>query len=197
MKNYETFTYKIPVNYAAALINSDFSGLDDPECEELDIFVLTVKKTHGHVNFSYSTENNNESFSLYNDVNRFPANCIELELLVELPYTKIEGIIENEMKIEISKTPCLHSIRDSFDSDIMTQEEVNQHYFNAESNTWYWCDVEVKAIWENIEISEYMGECSYKSEKDFIENSGSYSDMVKTVKAEMKSRLENLKEKLS
>lgn len=34
-------------------------------------------------------------------------------------------------------------------------------------NEWAWCCVEVKATWGDFEASDYLGECSYASEKDF------------------------------
>lgn len=197
MSNYETFTYKVPTRIAVALINGDVSGITADESDELDIFTRIVLKDHGHTNFSYGAGNNNESFSATNDVNNLGANCINLDLLVKLPYSKIEVIIANELKTETIAHHCYDNIRDSFDSDIMSDKEMNKIYSESVENTWLWCDVEVKAIWENIEISEYIGGCSYKSEKDFIKNSPYYGDMLKTAKDRMKAKLEILKEKLS
>lgn len=43
---------------------------------------------------------------------------------------------------------------------------------------WGWCSVEVKVSYKMLSESDYLGGCSYKSEKDFRANSGYYEDMV-------------------
>lgn len=46
-----------------------------------------------------------------------------------------------------------------------------------EINIWAWCTVKVTATWKGLEGTDYLGGCSYKSEKDFMENSGYYLGM--------------------
>ena len=43
-------------------------------------------------------------------------------------------------------------------------------------NNWAWCTVEVKATWKSFSASDYLGCCSYKSQKDF-EKGGYFQDM--------------------
>lgn len=45
-----------------------------------------------------------------------------------------------------------------------------------DGNPWAWCVVKVTGLWHGIEESEYLGCCSFNSEKDFVE-SGHYQDM--------------------
>jgi hypothetical protein len=57
---------------------------------------------------------------------------------------------------------------------------------------WAWCSVEVECTYKGLTASEYLGGCSYKSEKDFIKNSGYYEDMVQTCLEDIQSQLEAL-----
>lgn len=43
-------------------------------------------------------------------------------------------------------------------------------------NLWAWCVVEVKATFEDLEASDYLGGCSYRNQRDF-EKGGYYEDM--------------------
>lgn len=48
-------------------------------------------------------------------------------------------------------------------------------------NDWAWCCVRVVCYYDagldGIEGDDYLGACSYESEKDFVENSGYFEDM--------------------
>ena len=46
----------------------------------------------------------------------------------------------------------------------------------AQSNTWAWCQVEVRASFDGVEGADYLGCCSYESEEDF-RNGGYFDDM--------------------
>jgi len=59
-------------------------------------------------------------------------------------------------------------------------------------NVWAWCIVEIKAKWKGLEGIDILGGCSYKSEKDFIKNSGYYEDMKQTAYNDLISNLEEL-----
>lgn len=54
-----------------------------------------------------------------------------------------------------------------------------------DGNQWAWCTVEVCGHFHGLTASEYLGCCNYKSEKDFVKNSGYYDDMVNSVVAEL------------
>jgi len=192
--NFETYTYKVPTEIATSLINDDVSGLEDDDIKCLEKFRTMVYNQHGHANFSYDAENNNESFSSQNDFDNKGANCIELTLLVAVPYTKIDAIIENELNIRIRIKPCEDNIRDSFDSDVITEDQINKIYFKSMANDWYWCNIEVLASWGNIHVSDDLGACSYESEDDF-KKTGYYLAMKTNCKDRMKVKLETLRGK--
>jgi hypothetical protein len=61
-----------------------------------------------------------------------------------------------------------------------------------DGDIWAWCSVEVECSYKGLTASEYLGGCSYKSEKDFIKNSGYYTDMVQTCLEDIQSQLEAL-----
>ena len=44
---------------------------------------------------------------------------------------------------------------------------------------WGWCMVEVTRTYHLLSSSQHLAECSYKSEKDFVKNSGYFEDMKK------------------
>jgi hypothetical protein len=46
----------------------------------------------------------------------------------------------------------------------------------ANGNSWAWCCVEVRASYKGLHASDYLGGCSYKSERDF-KKGGYYEDM--------------------
>ena len=45
---------------------------------------------------------------------------------------------------------------------------------------WGYCQVEVRVSWQGIEANDFLGACSYESEKDFIDCGDYYDDMVLT-----------------
>jgi hypothetical protein len=61
-----------------------------------------------------------------------------------------------------------------------------------DGNEWAWCSVNVKAKWKGLEGNDYLGGCSYESEKDFIVNSGYYQDMKQIAYDDLISNLEDL-----
>lgn len=61
-----------------------------------------------------------------------------------------------------------------------------------EYNPWAWCCVRLTGYYKGLEASDYLGGCSYKSEKDFIENSGYYYDMQARILEELEGQLEEL-----
>lgn len=44
-------------------------------------------------------------------------------------------------------------------------------------NEWAWCCVEVQAEWRGLVGNDFLGGCSYDSQKDFEEPGGYYDDM--------------------
>lgn len=60
-------------------------------------------------------------------------------------------------------------------------------------NVWAWALVKVTASYKGLEAIDYLGCCSYKDEKDFIENSGYYEDMKQTTYNELIDQMKALK----
>jgi hypothetical protein len=58
-------------------------------------------------------------------------------------------------------------------------------------NVWAWALVEVKASYKGITSSDYLGQCSYKSEKDF-KKGGYFEDMQKEAYTTLIAQLKSL-----
>lgn len=55
-------------------------------------------------------------------------------------------------------------------------------------NDWAWCTVKVTAEWNGITGVDYLGCCSYDSEKDFRQPGGYFDNMVANVIAEINQK---------
>lgn len=58
-------------------------------------------------------------------------------------------------------------------------------------NDWAWFTARVSASYAGVEGSDYLGQCSYRSEKDFL-TGGYYGDMVDTALRELANKLEEI-----
>jgi len=69
------------------------------------------------------------------------------------------------------------AIDDEIDAAI--EAEINRQLDNG--NPWAWCTVKVTCYYDaglgGIEGEDYLGCCSYESERDFVESSGYFEDM--------------------
>lgn len=65
-----------------------------------------------------------------------------------------------------------------------------------EGNVWAWCLVICRAQYAECEGRDYLGECSYKDEEDFLENSGYADDMRDEALEELANWLEMVADKL-
>lgn len=63
-------------------------------------------------------------------------------------------------------------------------------------NPFAWFTAKVTVKWGTYCHHEYLGGCSYKSEEDFVKNSGYYEDMVTTALEELNATLAKEFEKL-
>lgn len=59
---------------------------------------------------------------------------------------------------------------------------------------WAWCTVEVKATWQGIEASDYLGGCSYDDETDFCHPKGYYPQMMQSALEELEAKVSALLE---
>ncbi len=71
-------TYLLPVYWACALINDDYTGLSDEEENQIKDF---LKTTEGHpVSVDFETE----GFYRHNDARTLPGNCAEYTCLIDV-----------------------------------------------------------------------------------------------------------------
>lgn len=86
------------------------------------------------------------------------------------------------------------SPRDNFALDCALEDniidDIMQDYENG--NDWAWCMVKLTGQYRGFEGCDYLGCCSYKSEQDFIDNSGYYDDMKNVVYQMIINKLEFL-----
>lgn len=84
-----------------------------------------------------------------------------------------------EIIIHAEDLPIRGNLVFSGDGVLDTQLE-NAVIEELEHNPWAWCVVEVKASWKGLQVSTFLGGCSYRSESDFKVD-GYYKDMVDEV----------------
>lgn len=69
--NIEVIRYRLPVYWARALINDDYTGLSDNEEQEIRNFLKRVKADPVSVDWE------TEGFYWYNNANNTPGECID------------------------------------------------------------------------------------------------------------------------
>lgn len=109
------------------------------------------------------------------------------------------GIVEFKIECLPEDTEIRGNALASGDDAIdKAHEDMLIEQYNS-GNEWAWCCVKVTATipgLEEIEGTDYLGCCSYKSEEDFKKD-GSFKDMCKIAKDELLMRVKELKNKLS
>lgn len=69
--NIEIIRYRLPIYWACALINDDYTGLSDDEEQEIRNFLKRVKDDPVYVDWK------TEDFYWYNDANNTPGECVD------------------------------------------------------------------------------------------------------------------------
>ena len=59
-------------------------------------------------------------------------------------------------------------------------------------NMYAWCTMKVKCKFMGLTATDYLGCCNYKSQQDFIDNSGYYQDMVNTCLRDLNIQIGNI-----
>jgi hypothetical protein len=95
-----------------------------------------------------------------------------------------------EIKFKAEPEHCV--IRDHFDSgepelDLKTEQDILDRLNDGDGYAWFCARVSVS--YGEITEHTYLGGCSYKDEKDFVENSGYYDDMVEEARIDLELRL--------
>lgn len=62
------------------------------------------------------------------------------------------------------------------ETDAQVEREILEQLDSG--NEWAWCTIKVSLKWKGYEGTDYLGACSYKSKKDFIEANDYFPDMV-------------------
>lgn len=62
-----------------------------------------------------------------------------------------------------------------------------------DGNEWAWCTAAVRATWNALEATDYLGCCSYESAEDFKRPGGYYQQMVDTVIDELVKQAETIR----
>lgn len=99
---------------------------------------------------------------------------IEFELIAEYETTPIEG----------------NALASGDDETDRKQEQMIKRQLRN-GNVWAWASVELKGKYKGLEVSDYLGCCSYKSEKDFKKD-GYYDDMKSEVYRMIIEKLKSL-----
>ncbi len=77
--------------------------------------------------------------------------------------------------------------------DPVTDAEIVKNIYDQleSGNEWAWCCIKVTLKWKGFEGTDYLGACSYKSKKDFIESNDYFPDMVSRAFDELVSNIES------
>jgi hypothetical protein len=104
----------------------------------------------------------------------------------------MKALTQKDIKITIETLPEDIHPYDRY-SEIMSKEECNKLFQKSKRNPWHWCVVKITGYYKGLESEpEYLGSCSYKSQKDFIENSGYYEDMVNTILTDLNNQVQEI-----
>lgn len=76
--------------------------------------------------------------------------------------------------------------------DKKIEDEIIERLENGD--VWAWASVQVTAEFKGITGNAYLGACSYKSEKDFVEAGDYYIDMKREAYDNLISELEDLQD---
>jgi hypothetical protein len=106
-----------------------------------------------------------------------------MKTIWDLPREDRLNIIRDQATIEILTEQDHASVRGNAlasgddDEDRAAEDEILERLEHGD--IWAWAAVQVRATWQGITASDYLGCCSYRDEEDFRED-GYYFDMVAT-----------------
>jgi hypothetical protein len=109
---------------------------------------------------------------------------------------RIKQLTPNDVTITVTAEPEQMPVRgnaivsDDPKKDKRVEDRIIRRLDNGD--IWAWASVEVKCEYEGLTAVDYLGWCTYKDERDFIKNSGSYKDMVRNCIIDLQKQLEEL-----
>lgn len=116
----------------------------------------------------------------------------------EVKFEKLLKTIEYRIECLPEDTEIRGNLIESDDKEADREDENKVIEDLNNGNQWAWCIVRVIASVPSIPeltCDDYLGACSYQSEKDF-KDGGYYDDMCNQTKAELVKRLREIKESL-
>jgi hypothetical protein len=75
------------------------------------------------------------------------------------------------------------------ETDAQVEREILEQLDSG--NEWAWCTIKVSLKWKGYEGTDYLGACSYKSKKDFIDANDYFPDMVDQAFNDLVSNIES------
>ncbi len=102
--------------------------------------------------------------------------------------------IKNELEFEVIAHPeetivrgnAMASGDDAFDAQFEAHILADMQW-----NQWAWCTIEVRGLWNSIEVSEFLGCCCYGCKKDFLAD-GYFTDMFNRVVEQIAETVERV-----
>lgn len=90
-----------------------------------------------------------------------------------------------DVTFTVEAEPELEDYTDHFDSGEPELDRDNEAWIAGQlrlGNVWAWCSVKVTATWtdelgKEYEGADWLGCCSYRSKRDFMQEGGYYTDM--------------------
>jgi hypothetical protein len=114
--------FVVPKHYGSALINGDFSGLEDEDEEKIDDFISRVQSKYGNANFMQGDEEDDDlGFMSRSDIDNLGGNMMRIFIRPDRPMQ--ESIKPKPQKIKLSEVRSLvrKMIKEENGSDFSTQ----------------------------------------------------------------------------
>lgn len=110
---------------------------------------------------------------------------------------KIRTLTEKDVVFTIEVLPEIDGPEGHFGYDTEEENQETIAYIRAqmEWNQWAWCCVKVTATFGNFTGVDYLGACSYASQKDF-EECGYFEDMKSEALRDLNNTIANTARKL-
>jgi hypothetical protein len=106
----------------------------------------------------------------------------------------IRALTENEVTFELTVEQDDIPVRGNAlasgdaDEDRKCEDEILRRL--DQGDVWAWASVRVTARWEGFEGHDYLGGCSYESERDFVRSGGYFDDMKDAALAELNEAIQ-------
>jgi hypothetical protein len=145
-------------------------------CEEMGVYRIRNCKRVGFVDFTPSE--------------------LEAEIkaaIEEWESLPSEDLFEDEIEWEVTASPDDVDYRGNCSAIGIEEDAATEKWIQEElesGNEWAWCQIEVCGRLGDLEASEYLGGCSYKSKEDFMQPGCYFDDMKREVISQLKTKLE-------